>query len=89
MWKIWRELAPHYFLAICFRGSSDFAGTGSTLFSGGLFWRQIRFGGNHNKKTDTTAQLYRLRFDGNWLHIIFWRIVLEAAQIWWTPQQKN
>ncbi len=39
------------------------AGTGSTLFSVGLFWRQ-------------------LRFDGNWLHIIFGRIVLEAAQIW-------
>jgi hypothetical protein len=39
-------------------------GTGSTLFSGGLFWRWLRFG-------------------GNWLHIIFWRIVLEAAQIWW------
>ncbi len=39
------------------------AGTGSTLFSGGLFWMQLRFG-------------------GNWLHIIFRRIVLEAAQIW-------
>jgi hypothetical protein len=39
------------------------AGTGFTLFSGGLFWRQLRFG-------------------GNWLHIIFQRIVLEAAQIW-------
>ncbi len=41
----------------------DLAGTGSTLFSGGLFWRQLRFG-------------------GNWLHIMFRRIVLEAAQIW-------
>ncbi len=61
--QIWRELAPHYFLADCFGGSSDFAGTGSTLFSGGLFWRQ-------------------LRFCGNWLHIIFRRIVLKAAQIW-------
>jgi hypothetical protein len=40
------------------------AGTGSILFSGGLFWRQLRFG-------------------GNWLHIIFQWIVLEAAQIWW------
>jgi hypothetical protein len=89
MWKIWRELAPHYFLADCFGGSSDFMGTGSTLFSGGLFWRQIRFGGNHNKKTDTTAQLYRLKFGGNWLHIIFRQIVLEAAQIWRKPQQKN
>jgi hypothetical protein len=55
--QIWRELAPHFFPADCFGGSSDFAGTGSTLFSGGLFWRQLRFGGNHNNKTDTTAQL--------------------------------
>ncbi len=39
------------------------AGTTSTLFSGGLFSRQLRFG-------------------GNWLHVIFRRIVLEAAQIW-------
>jgi hypothetical protein len=61
--QIWRELAPHYFPADCFGGSSDLAGTGSTLFSSRLFWRQ-------------------LRFDRNWLHIIFWRIVLEAAQIW-------
>ncbi len=50
---------------------SDLAGTGSTFFSGGLFWRQLRYGGknNNNKmttvlytkymliKTDTTAQL--------------------------------
>jgi hypothetical protein len=41
----------------------DLAGTGSTLFSGRLFWRQLRFG-------------------GNWLHISFRRIVLEAAHIW-------
>ncbi len=59
----WRELAPHYFPADCFGGGSDLAGTGSTLFSSNLFWRQLRFG-------------------GNWLHIIFRRIVLEAAQIW-------
>ncbi len=38
-------------------------GTGFTVFSGRLFWRQLRFG-------------------GNWLHIIFWWIVFEAAQIW-------
>jgi hypothetical protein len=38
----WRELAPHYFPADCFGGSSKLAGTGSTLFSGGLFWRQLR-----------------------------------------------
>jgi hypothetical protein len=25
----------------------------------------------------------QLRFGGNWFYIIFWRIVLEAAQIWW------
>jgi hypothetical protein len=69
--QIWRELAPHFFPADCFGGSSDLAGTttkqptqphnctgsdlagtGSTLFFGGLFWRQLRYGGNHNKKTD-------------------------------------
>jgi hypothetical protein len=62
--QIWRELASHYFPADCFGGSSDLAGTGSTLFSGGLFWRQLRFG-------------------RNWLHIMFSRIALVAAQIWW------
>ncbi len=31
----------------------------------------------------------QLRFSGNWLHIIFRRIVLEAVQIWREPQQKN
>ncbi len=44
--EIWRELALHYFPADCFQGSSDFAGTGSTLFSDRLFWRQLKFGGN-------------------------------------------
>jgi hypothetical protein len=44
--RIWRELALHYFPADCFGGSSDLVGTGSTLFSGGLFWRQLRFGEN-------------------------------------------
>ncbi len=44
--QIWRELAQHYFPADCFGGSSDLAGTGSTIFSGGLFWRQLRFGRN-------------------------------------------
>ncbi len=70
--QIWRELAPHYFLTDCFGGSSHYfstdcfggssnlEGTGSTLFSGRLFWK----------------------FGGNWLHIIFQRIVSEAAQIW-------
>jgi hypothetical protein len=61
--QIWRELAPHYFPTDCFGRSSNLAGTGSTLFSDRLFWRQLRFG-------------------GNWLHIIFRQIVLEAAQIW-------
>ncbi len=61
--SIWRELAPHYFPTDCFGGSSDLAGTGSILFSGGMFWRQ-------------------LRFCGNWHHIIFQQIILEAAQIW-------
>ncbi len=44
--QISRELAPYYFPADCFGGSSDLAGIGSTLFSGVLFWRQLRFGGN-------------------------------------------
>ncbi len=44
--QIWRELAPHYFLADCFGGSSDLAGTRSTLFSGGLFWRELKLSGN-------------------------------------------
>jgi hypothetical protein len=44
--SVWWELTPHYFLADCFGGSSYLVGTGSTLFSGGLFWRQLRFGGN-------------------------------------------
>jgi hypothetical protein len=37
--QIWPELAPNYFLTDCFGGSSNLAGTGSTLFSGGLFWK--------------------------------------------------
>jgi hypothetical protein len=55
------KLAPHYFPVDCFGGSSNLAGTGSTLFSNRLFWRQ-------------------LRFRGNWVHIIFQQIVLDAAQ---------
>ncbi len=97
------------------------AGTGSTLFSGGLVWRQLRFGRNllhiiYQQIVLEGAQILResaphyfpvdwfgggsdsagtgsaflsirlfwrqLRFGGNWLHIILWRIVLEAAQIW-------
>jgi hypothetical protein len=30
--QIWRELVPHYFSKDCFGGSSELAGTGSTLF---------------------------------------------------------
>ncbi len=56
-----RELAPHYFPTDCFGGSSDLEGTGSTLFSDRLYWKQLKFG-------------------GNWLHIIFWRIVLEIRR---------
>jgi hypothetical protein len=44
--QIWWELAPHYFPVDCFGGSSDLAGTGSPLFSVGLFWRQLGIGGN-------------------------------------------
>jgi hypothetical protein len=44
--QIWREMAPHYFPADCFGGCSDLTGTGSTLFSGRLFWRRLRFGEN-------------------------------------------
>jgi hypothetical protein len=116
--QIWRELAPHYFLAYCFGGSSELAGTGSTLFSSGLFWRQLKFGGNwlhiiFQRIVSEAAQIWRelaphyfptdcfggssnlegtgstlfsgglfWKFGGNWLHIIFRRIVLEAAQIW-------
>jgi hypothetical protein len=37
--QIWQELAPHYFPTDCFGASSHSEGTGSILFSGGLFWR--------------------------------------------------
>jgi hypothetical protein len=40
------SLVAAVLLADWFGGSSDLAGSGSTLFSGGLFWRQLRFGGN-------------------------------------------
>ncbi len=117
--EVWRELTPHYFLADCFGGSSDFAGTDSTLFSNGLFWRQLKFGGNwlhiiFRQIVFEAAQIWWelapyyfpadcfggssnlegtgstffsgglfWKFGGNWLLIIFWLIVLEAAQIWW------
>jgi hypothetical protein len=80
--QVWRELAPHYFLVDCFGGSSDLAGTESTSLSGGLFWRQLRFGGNWlhiilQQIVLEAAQIWR-----DWLHIIFRQIVSEAAQIW-------
>ncbi len=96
--QIWQELAPHYSPADCFGGSSDMTGTGSTLFSGGLFQRRLRFDphyflvdcfGGSSDLAGTGSTLFfvglfcrRLRFGGNWLHIILWWIVLEAAQIW-------
>ncbi len=41
--QIRRELAPQNFPKDCFGGRSNLEGTGSTLFSGRLFWK---FGGN-------------------------------------------
>jgi hypothetical protein len=41
--QIKRELAPHFFPTDCFGGSSDLEGTGPTLFSDRLFWRQLKF----------------------------------------------
>ncbi len=38
---------------------------------------------NNVEPVPAKIQITRLRFGGNWLHIIFRRIVLEAAQIWW------
>ena len=68
--QIWRELVPHYFPTVCFGGSSNLAGTGSTLFSDRLFWRQL---------TLFLDRIFwrQLKFGGNWLHIIFRQIILE------------
>ncbi len=62
--QILRELVLHYFPVDCFGGSLNLEGTGSTYFPadcvgnlegtgstfvlGGLFRRQLRFGGVHN-----------------------------------------
>jgi hypothetical protein len=73
---------PLYFPADCFGGSSDLVGTVPHYFPADCFGGSSDLAGTTTKKTDTTTQLYRLRFGGNWLHIIFWRIVLEVAQIW-------
>jgi hypothetical protein len=40
--QIWRKKNSHYFSVDCFGSCSELVGTGSTLFSGGLFWRQLR-----------------------------------------------
>ncbi len=76
--QIWQELAPHHFPADCF---GNLEGTGSTLFSVGLFWRQLRFGGSWLHNIFQQIFWRQLKFGGNWLHIIFKQIVLEAAQI--------
>jgi hypothetical protein len=44
---------------------------------------------NNVEPVPAESQITWLRFGGNWFHIIFQRIVLEAAQIWREPQQKN
>ncbi len=68
--QIWRELAPHYFPADCFGGSSNLVGTCSTLFSNRLFWRQLIL---------FSDRLFwrQLKFGGNCLYIIIRQIVLE------------
>ncbi len=77
--QIWWELALHFFPADCFGGSSDLAGTGSTLFSGRLFLRPLRFGGKWLLIIFRWIVFLRwLRFGGNRLHNffsggLFWR----------------
>jgi hypothetical protein len=44
---------------------------------------------NNVRPVPAKSQITRLRFGGKKFHIIFWRIVLEAAQIWREPQQKT
>jgi hypothetical protein len=76
--QIWEEQAPHYFLTDCFGGSLNLAGTGTTLFSNRLLWRQLKFGGNWLYTLFSDRLFWRqLKFGGNWLHIIFGGIVLE------------
>jgi hypothetical protein len=69
--QIWRELAPHYFPKDCFGGSSNLEGTGSTLFSGGLFWK---FGFTNLRHTVRTAVIILatlIKMD-RWLYQIWW-----------------
>ncbi len=50
------------------------AGTGSTLFSGELFWRQLRFGGNAPHYFPADCFWRQHRFGGNWLHLRLFNI---------------
>ncbi len=64
MAQIWRELVPHYFLKDCFGGSSELAGTGSTLFSGGLFSRQLRqASGNYGAQGAKWQRITKLEYE--------------------------
>ncbi len=70
------------YIQFCIEIGSDLAGTGSHYFPSNCFG-----GGSDSARTGSTlfssGLFWRpLRFGGNWLNIIFWRIVLEAAQIW-------
>ncbi len=42
---------------------------------------------NNVEPVPAKSQITRLRFGRNWLPIIFWQIVLDAAQIWWELAQ--
>ncbi len=67
--QIWRELAPQHFLADCFGGSSDLAGTGSHYFPVDCFggaqlyctlsmYVTPKTISCRNQKTNTTPQLH-------------------------------
>ena len=55
--QIWQELAPHYFPADCI-GSSDLEESGSTLFSGRLFWRKLLQKGFKSAIRDNTLKCF-------------------------------
>jgi hypothetical protein len=81
--QIWRELAPHYFLVDCFFEVAQIWWELAQLFSGGLFWRQLDLAGTGSTLFSGGLFWRPLRFGGNWLVIIFRRIIFfEAAQIW-------
>jgi hypothetical protein len=71
------KLAQHYFPADCLGGSSNLAGTGSILFSDRLFQRRSDLKGTGSTLFSDRLFWRQLKFGGNWLHIIFQRIVLE------------